>query len=179
MKCENCQKDFVSENHFSKLEIIEGRRKRFCSKKCYGESKRGKIPYPGAVEKMRASNLGGIGPTSGMIMPRGELSKNWRGGRTTIHERARKSTEYKLWRKAVFERDNYTCIWCDDRQKAGHKVILHADHIKPFAYFPALRFAIDNGRTLCFDCHKKTETYGVKRLTKIGIEKGEHYELAI
>jgi len=60
------------------------------------------------------------------------------------------SFEYKLWRTAVFERDKYTCVWC------GHKGYVEADHIKPFALFPELRFAIDNGRTLCRPCHVTT-----------------------
>ncbi len=67
------------------------------------------------------------------------------------------SSDYKLWRKAVFERDNWTCVWCGVRGGS-----LQADHIKPFAYFPELRFAIDNGRTLCVPCHKTTDTYGRK-----------------
>lgn len=65
------------------------------------------------------------------------------------------SFEYKLWREAVFKRDNFTCIWCDAR---GGK--LTSDHIKPFSLFPELRFSIDNGRTLCLSCHKTTNTWG-------------------
>ena len=84
----------------------------------------------------------------------------WRGGITPVNKKIRNSPEYKLWRKAVFERDNYTCIWCGAKSKKGKKVILNADHIKPFAEYPELRFAIDNGRTLCRECHKKTNTYG-------------------
>lgn len=80
---------------------------------------------------------------------------NWKGGITPINEKIRKSIEYKLWRKAVFERDNFTCKFCG---QVGGKI--QADHIKPFALFPELRFAIDNGRTLCENCHRKTETWG-------------------
>lgn len=92
---------------------------------------------------------------------RGEKHRWWKGGISTINERLRKSPEYKLWRSSVFARDSYTCIWCGYKGKE-----IHADHIKPFALFPELRFAIDNGRTLCVDCHKKTDTYGRKCLGK-------------
>lgn len=86
----------------------------------------------------------------------GANNKWWKGGVTPINLAIRTSLEYKLWRTAVFTRDNYTCIWCGERGD------LNADHIKPFALFPELRFAIDNGRTLCVPCHKTTETYGRK-----------------
>ena len=86
---------------------------------------------------------------------RGEDHRWWKGGISPINELIRKSPEYKLWRKAVFERDEYTCIWCGYKGKG-----IVADHIKPFALYPELRFAIDNGRTLCDKCHKTTNTYG-------------------
>lgn len=96
------------------------------------------------------------------ISHRGKHSKdknnNWKGGKTEESILIRGSIEYKLWRKSVFERDNFTCIWCGD-QNGGN---LEADHIKPFSLYPELRFAIDNGRTLCRECHRKTNTYGFK-----------------
>ena len=79
-------------------------------------------------------------------------------GVTPIHERIRKSLEYKQWRQKVFERDNFTCKGCGTR--GGN---IHADHIKPFALYPDLRFILSNGRTLCIPCHRKTETYGKSR----------------
>jgi len=82
---------------------------------------------------------------------RGSKHHNWKGGITPKNRVIRTSLEYRLWRKSVFERDNYTCIWCGDN-KGGNLI---ADHIKPFCLFPELRLAIDNGRTLCKDCDKK------------------------
>ena len=88
---------------------------------------------------------------------KGKDSHLWRGGITEKNKMIRKSLEYKLWRKSVFERDKYTCVWCGE---VGGD--LNADHIKPFAYYPELRFAIDNGRTLCVPCHRTTDTWGAK-----------------
>ena len=85
---------------------------------------------------------------------KGKNNWNWKGGITPINQAIRNSVKYKEWRKQVFERDNYRCIWCGIR--GGY---IEADHIKPFAFFPELRFAIDNGRTLCINCHNTTK-YG-------------------
>ena len=90
----------------------------------------------------------------------GELGFNWKGG-PSVTKRPRDSFEYTQWRKAVFERDNYTCVWCGDNTGGN----LNADHIKPWAYYLELRFDVDNGRTLCVPCHKETDTYMNKART--------------
>lgn len=103
----------------------------------------------------------------------GEKCHLWRGGVTPENHKVRSSLEMKIWRRAVFERDNYTCQGCGIRTLKGvtGRVYLCADHIKPFALYPELRFAIDNGRTLCKACHLKTDTYGHK--TKVLRERME------
>lgn len=78
---------------------------------------------------------------------------NWQGGRTPKLLALRQTVEYKNWRVAVFGRDNYTCVQCGQKQR------LEADHIKQFAYYPELRFDINNGQTLCRDCHYKKPVF--------------------
>lgn len=75
-------------------------------------------------------------------------------GRTPQNQKIRHSLTYKMWRESVFKRDDYTCQHCKARG-----VYIEADHIKPFAFFPELRFELSNGRTLCKPCHAQTDTY--------------------
>lgn len=79
----------------------------------------------------------------------GEKGTNWKGGITPENKRIRVSIEYRLWREAVFARDNFTCQKCEKRN-----IYLHPHHIFNFADYPELRFAIDNGITFCKECHK-------------------------
>lgn len=80
---------------------------------------------------------------------KGTEHHNWKGGITSVVLKIRKSIEYKIWREAVFARDNWTCKECGRRGS----IKINAHHIKPFAKFPELRFNVDNGKTLCVECH--------------------------
>src|SRR3990167_1911917 len=83
------------------------------------------------------------------IANKGKKSHLWKGGLTLINKIIRESLESRLWREAVFARDGWTCQKC--LVKGGN---LHPHHIRNFAQYPGLRFAIDNGITFCRDCHK-------------------------
>lgn len=126
------------------------------TKKKIGDASRKRIVSTETRKKMSLKSKGRIMPPRTLEYrkhksesQKGEKSNNWKGGITPINKQIRQSLEYKLWRTAVYERDNYTCIWCG--QVGG---TLNADHIQEFYLHPELRFAIDNGRTLCVPCHK-------------------------
>ena len=82
----------------------------------------------------------------------GEEHWNWQGGISCENHQARNTQELKNWRRAVYQRDNYTCQRCGVKGTRKHR--LNAHHIKPFAKYPELRFEVSNGITLCYNCHK-------------------------
>ncbi len=90
----------------------------------------------------------------------GQNNPRWKGGIYPEHLKIRHSQEMKQWRLEIFKKDNYTCVLCKRKRKEGDRVVLHADHIKPFSKHSDLRLSLKNGRTLCAECHRKTETYG-------------------
>lgn len=79
----------------------------------------------------------------------GERNPNWKGGITPIIKAIRTSKDYALWRRAVFERDEYRCQNCSVRSN------LHAHHLERVADNVARVFDITNGITLCIDCHQQ------------------------
>ena len=87
----------------------------------------------------------------------GKDNPAWRGGKVRRIRTGYSGKQYKKWRFTIFVRDKFTC------QKCGKThIYLTAHHIKSFTDYPKLRFDLNNGRTLCEDCHKLTDNYGVK-----------------
>jgi len=80
----------------------------------------------------------------------GDEHWNWKGGVTPLNILLRSRPEYKEWRKAVYERDRWTCqdcgIHCDDKNIVAH-------HIMSFKDYPELRHEPQNGITFCRACH--------------------------
>jgi len=67
----------------------------------------------------------------------------------TSNEIRRDVHEYGKWKKTILIRDEYTCQYCGTETKT-----LHVHHIKSFIKYPKLRVDIDNGITLCVNCHR-------------------------
>jgi ribosomal protein L34E len=74
---------------------------------------------------------------------------NWKGGISKERDVIKATEQYKEWRNKVFQRDNYTCQCCGNNQSNN----LEAHHILNFSEYIDLRFNINNGITLCKDCH--------------------------
>ena len=82
-----------------------------------------------------------------------------------INRKRHREDEYRSsvaaqWSTAVKERDGQLCQGC------GSVKNLHAHHIKPRAMFPDLSLDLNNGITLCKECHVKEH----RRLRSLGTQ---------
>lgn len=91
----------------------------------------------------------------------GSGNHNWNNGSSRYYKTGYYSSEYKNWRRSIFIRDEFTCQKCNKKH-----TYITAHHIKSFAKYPRLRFNINNGVTLCEECHKKTDNYGGRNKKK-------------
>lgn len=171
LECQTCSVVFVP-NYYQRYNIKGRRGGIYCTKECYFNRtvteetlKRQSISHTGKVvsdeQRVKQSKaLTGVKKKPEHIakVRAAKLAFHDRVGRKTDERKLiRHRIEYKTWRTSVFERDDYTCQECLVR--GGE---LNADHIKPWSLYEELRFSVENGRTLCVDCHRKTETYGGK-----------------
>lgn len=78
---------------------------------------------------------------------------DWSGFKYEEDGNERDTQELRNWRSSVFMRDNFTC------QQCGSNNPLQAHHIYMWSKYSDKRFDIDNGITLCKDCHKEVRGY--------------------
>lgn len=85
----------------------------------------------------------------GLIINNDTEDNEWSGTPYTQEER-------DVWRKAVLDRENGLCQYCEDVAK-------HIHHEKPVKTHPHLALDVDNGIATCVKCHYK---YGHKTNTE-------------
>lgn len=130
---------------------------------------------PETIEKLKRNALGSKHPHTEetkrkiSITLRIKYPKKIFEGRY-IGIKIRKLSEYKIWRETVFRRDDFTCQIC---KKRGGRLEPH--HIKPLKVFikeyeiktveEAINceslWKVENGLTLCKQCHKETDGFCV------------------
>ena len=77
-------------------------------------------------------------------------------------------SDYRVWVKKVFIKNDYTCQRCNKRGS----ITLNAHHIESWGSCVKLRFNKNNGITFCIDCHIKFhKKYGYGNNTKKQIDE--------
>ena len=96
--------------------------------------------------------------------------------------RARYKDGLKVWRRKVFRRDNFKCICCGSLEGE-----ITAHHIIGLMKDPSKRYDVNNGATLCLECHrvihgKSVNPLNIKRKkgtrSKLEIDLGKNNEWA-
>lgn len=157
--CNQCRSEFDKRPSLIKRNEEDGY-KHYCSYECSHLGKRNRITKicvicgnQMMVPTSQAYRYSTCSHECQRVYRSNEGNSNWRGGKmnTKLRLKEMSKLEYKTWRKAIFERDDYACQFCHK-----HGGDLEADHIKPWSKFPKLRYELTNGRTLCLKCHRTT-----------------------
>ena len=165
--CTNCGKKFTTQQCWVDRNRGDG---KYCSRQCKTDYHKGKPAKKWNSAEFICKQCGKI-----MVVPRCRLKRNptfcsykcqrqyW--DLTSLIRLKRKSLTqkegynsivYQEWRNRIFQRDKYTCRWCNAHSGNGKDIYLEAHHIKSWKEYPELRFDLENGLTLCQDCHNTT-----------------------
>lgn len=158
--CLNCGKELEKSSRTGKRTWD---RMKYCSRDCYFKGyKAHRANFKNGNTPWNKGKAGTYHHTEKARKEKSERMKGdkthlWKGGVAEKNRKLRDGIELRLWREAVFARDNWTCQNCGVRGST----ILNAHHIKSFMEYPELRTSIENGVTLCKACHyKKHSNYG-------------------
>jgi len=163
--CERCGKEFKRI-----VSRIKPGKANYCSRGCAHKGLVVKKPvltcafcdkeferYPSEIKKMSERGYRHVFCShkcrAAMIAAQFNPPRPWHG-RTGPTPGSRNTKEYKEWRKAVLERDDYTCQEC-----GASDVLLTAHHVKAFLLYPGLRYEVSNGTTLCYPCHYSSHSH--------------------
>jgi 5-methylcytosine-specific restriction endonuclease McrA len=81
---------------------------------------------------------------------RGELHPGWKSSRSQKDRLYRRQyPEYYAWRNRIFERDSFICRVCGISR--SDQMVAH--HLYSYAKYKDLQLNVNNGITLCSDCH--------------------------
>jgi len=149
-------------------------RAKYCTRECYFKYSDGKEriksrrsykgennPFYGKKlseehkEAVRKSHLGKKMTDEQIAKIKDKLSNEkcyaWKGGISS-----------DWWRKRVLEQHDFTCQICGLRDKE----VVEADHIKPVHLYPELKSDLNNGMTLCANCHRRKTKKEHKKFMK-------------
>ena len=76
------------------------------------------------------------------------LKKKGRGKRQAVGRRDEMFTEpYKKWRFDVYKKYGFKCVCCESKTR------LNAHHLQSWDWAIHLRYDVENGVCLCYNCH--------------------------
>jgi len=154
--CVRCNKEFWRSDYAYKKGLENPKMMpKYCSRDCQLKENKFRVGKPPNQTAFKKND------------PRitGEKNSNWKGGISPLAEKIRRIVPYIEWRTKVYVKDDYTCQSCGKR---GGR--LNADHY-PLMFHKLMEihtiksvqqardcpdfWNVDNGQTLCIDCHKK------------------------
>ncbi len=101
---------------------------------------------------------------------RGALRPAWKGGISSVYSLIRGLPENRQWQKQCMYRDRWICTECSsDKNLEVHHIksfamIIKENNIKTIDEAKSCKelWDMNNGKTLCRECHKLTDNYSKK-----------------
>jgi hypothetical protein len=167
--CKKCSHERTASNNRTKIEVVakifeDGGCKLLDTNYINGQTPLKYQCSCGNISTVRLTNFMSEGARCGCGISKisGENSHMYNYCLTDDERQVRRIfPEYNEWRKAVYEKHDYTCICCGQHggKLSAHHICNYSDNIE-------LRTDPNNGVPLCYSCHMAYHSiYGIKHNT--------------